>query len=79
MYILLEKYFNRNLDVQERTQDYPKPNCPALEVPKLNDDVKQQLKQKDKDPYFGAEWTMFYMNSGPLTCMWAHLLRRSWI
>jgi len=43
MYTFLEKYFNQSLDTEEReaiAQDYPKPNCPALEVRKLDDDVK---------------------------------------
>jgi len=83
MNTFLEKYFNRSWDAEEReaiAQDYPKPNCPALEVPKLDDDVKQQLKQKGKDPYFGAERTMFDLQeqileiAGPLTYLWSHLL-----
>ena len=53
MYEFLEKYFNRSLleaEQQAIAQDYPRPNCPALEVPRLDEEVRQQLKRKDNDP-----------------------------
>ena len=62
------------------TQDYLKPNCPALEVPRLDEEVRQQLKQKGKDPQFGIERTMFKLQeqilevAGLLTCLWVYLL-----
>ena len=83
MYQFLEKYFNSNLEDNEReaiTQDYPKPNCPALEVPRLDEEIKQQIRQKGQDPHFGSEHTMFNLQEqllevvGPLTCIWVHPL-----
>jgi len=62
MYQFLEKYFNSNLEDNEHeaiTQDYPKPNCPALEVPRLDEELKQQIRWKGQDPHFGSEHTMF--------------------
>ena len=47
MYAFLEKYFNCSLLEVERqaiAQDYPKLNCPALEVPRFDEEVRQQLK-----------------------------------
>ena len=39
-------------------KDFPKPNCPAMEVPRLDDDVRKQLKCRGKDPQFGVEKTV---------------------
>ena len=36
-------------------EDYPMPNCPAIEVPRLDDEVRKRLKSKGKDPHFGQE------------------------
>ena len=54
----LEKHFNKPLARAERMailKDFPKPSCPALEVPKLDDQVRDHLKGRGKDPHFGAE------------------------
>ena len=63
--------------------DCPKPNCPALEVPRLDEEVKKQMKSKGKNPDFGQEKTLFDIQdelldvSGPLTCLWADMISRS--
>ena len=63
-------------------KDFPKPDCNAMVVPKLDDEVKDQLKKKGKDPHFGSEKSMYKIQehnldvAGPLTCLWADLLNK---
>ena len=82
----LQKHFNRSLEEGEKEailKDFPKPNCKALRTPKLDEQVKEQLKRKGKDPHFGAEKTLFRVQeqvlevAGPLTCLWADLLNKN--
>ena len=81
----LQKYFNRTLEEGEREailKDFPKPNCKAAVAPRLDDQVKEQLKRKGRDPNFGAEKSLFKIQehlldvTGPLTCLWADLLNK---
>ena len=81
----LQKHFNRTLTVAEREailKEFPKPNCEALTVPKLDEQVKEQLKTKGKDPHFGSEKTLFKIQdnlldaAAPLTCLWADLVNK---
>ena len=81
----LEKHFNRALADSEREaimKDFPKPACEAMAAPKLDDEVKDQLKKKGKDPHFGAEKSLYKIQeqlldvAGPLTCLWADLLNK---
>ena len=81
----LNKHFNRALSEDEKEaimKDFPKPDCNAMVVPKLDDEVKDQLKKKGKDPHFGAEKSMYKIQehildvAGPLTCLWADLLNK---
>ena len=83
MTAFLDKHFNRCLSSTEREAiltDFPKPNCAALQAPRLDDLVKDQLVKKGKDPQFGTERTLFKLQqqllevSGPLTCLWADML-----
>lgn len=49
--------FNKSLAPEERKailKDFPKPSCSALEVPKLDDQIRDHLKGKGKDPHFGT-------------------------
>ena len=78
----LEKHFNRCLADSEREEilnDFPKPNTPVLNAPKLDEDMVDQLKSKGKDPHFGQERVLFKLQealldvSGPLMCLWADL------
>jgi hypothetical protein len=58
----LQKHFNRSLEEGEKEaiiKDFPKPSCKALQTPKLDEQVKEQLKRKGKDPHFGPEKTLF--------------------
>ena len=80
----LEKHFNKCLDEQERQAilaDFPKPQCDALQAPKLDSKVEEQLSRKGKDSHFGAEKTLYMLQeqllevTGPLTCLWSDLLR----
>ena len=63
-------------------KDFPKPNCEALTVPKLDQEVKEQLKRKGKDPFFGGEKSLYKIQeqlldaTGPLTCLWSDLLNK---
>ena len=79
----LEKHFNKSLKAEEAEvilEDYPMPNCPAVEVPRLDDEVRKQLKSKGKDPHFGQEKKLFGIQGellkvgGPLTCLWADMI-----
>ena len=79
----LEKHFKRCLSSEEREailKDFPKPDCPVLEVPTLDEPVRDHLKRKGKDPHFGSEKTLYKLQgqvldlAGPLTCLWADLL-----
>lgn len=53
-----------------------------MKVPKLDEQVKEQLKKKGKDPHFGAEKSLYKIQeqlldvAGPLTCLWADLLKK---
>ena len=61
-------------------EGFPKPNCEALTVPKLDQEVKEQLKRKGKDPFFGGEKSLYKIQeqlldaAGPLTCLRSDLL-----
>lgn len=81
----LDKHFNRALTDSEREaimKNFPKPVCEAMTVPKLDQEVKDQLKKKGKDPHFGAEKSLYKVQeqvldvAGPLTCLWADLLNK---
>ena len=73
------KNFNHKLSDEDREailQDYPKLNCPAMEVPQLDDNVKEELK--GMDPNFAVEKNMFKLQEqllevgGPLACLLAN-------
>ena len=81
----LDKHFNKALSEEERSaimKDFPKPVCKVLSAPKLDEQVKDQLKKKGKDPHFGSEKSLFKLQeqlldvAGPLTCLWADLLNK---
>lgn len=81
----LDKHFNKALGDEEKEaiiKDFPKPNAKALMTPKLDEQVKDQLKKKGKSPHFGAEKSLFKIQdqilgvTGPLTCLWADLLNK---
>ena len=82
MVSFLEKHFNRSLSDLEREAIMPKPNCEALTVSKLDQEVKEQLKWKGKDPFSGGEKPLFKIQeqlldaTGPLTCLWSDLLNK---
>ena len=35
------------------------PHCPVIEVSRLDEEVKKQLRSKGRDPHFGQEKTLF--------------------
>ena len=81
----LDKHFNRALSEEEKEaimKDFPKPSCKVLSAPKLDEDVKDQLKRKGKDPHFGSEKSLFKIQeqlldvAGTLTCLWADHLNK---
>ena len=81
----LEKHFNKSLSEEEREsimKDFPKPDCGVLTAPKLDEQVKEHLKMKGKDPHFGSEKSLYKLQeqlldvAGPLTCLWADLLNK---
>ena len=63
-------------------QDFPKPNCDVLVTPPIDKEVKEQLKGKGKDAHWGAEKPLYKIQeqlldvSGPLTSLWADLMRK---
>lgn len=83
MLSFLEKHFNKALSEEERKailKSFPKPSGDALEVPKLDLQLKEHLKAKGKDPHYGSEKTLYRLQellleaSGSLACMWSQLL-----
>ena len=81
----LERHFNRSLSNEEREaimKDFPRPNCDAVVTPKMDDEVKEQLRQKGKDAFLGSEKTLYRVQeqlldtAGPLSCLWADLLNK---
>jgi len=82
MISFLKKRFNQCLADNEKEailSDFPNPNIPVLEAPKLDEEVKEQIKSKGKDPHFGQEKVLFKLQeslldvSGPLMCLWVDL------
>ena len=63
-------------------KDFPRPNSKALITPKLDEQVRDQLKKKGKSPHFGAEKSLYKVQdqllsvASPLTCLWADLLNK---
>ena len=79
----IEKHFKRAMTMKEREaimKDFPKSSCPAPQTPKIDDDIKKQIKRASKDPHFGVERSLYKLQeqildiAGPLTCLWADLL-----
>lgn len=81
----LDKHFNKSLSEEERKKilkDFPKPSCDAVQVPRLDDQLKEHLKTKGKDPHYGSEKTLYKLQEsllevvGPLACLWGDLLNK---
>ena len=81
----LERHVNRSLSTEEHEaimKDFAQPNCDAVVTPKMDEEVKEQLKQKGKDAFFGSEKTLYRVQeqlldtAGPPTCLWADLLNK---
>lgn len=81
----LDRHFNKSLSEEERKailKDFPKPSCDSVQVPKLDDQLKEYLKSKGKDPLYGSEKALYKIQellldvSGPLTCLWGDLLNK---
>ena len=79
----LEKHFLHPLPPEEREaimKDFPKPACSALCVPKLDEEIKEQIKKVGKNPHFVSEKFLFKFQeqmleiTGPLTFLWADML-----
>ena len=79
-------FLNEFLSDSEREaimKDFPKPNCEVLTVPKLDQEVKEQLKWKGKNPFFEGEKSLYKIQeqlldaTGPLICLWSDLRLRS--
>ena len=64
-------------------RDFPKPTCPVIHTPKIDEDIKRQIKRAGKDPHFGIEKSLYKIQeqimdmTGPLTCLWADLLNQN--
>ena len=76
----IEKHFNHTITAEERDaimKDFLKSSCTALCTPKLDKDIKKQIRMAGKDPHFGVEKHFFKLQeqildmAGPLTCLWA--------
>ena len=62
MTTFLKKHFKRCFLADEREailKGFPKSDCPVLEVPTLDEPVKNHLKRKGKDPHFGSKKTLY--------------------
>ena len=78
----IEKHFNHTITAKERDaimKDFPKPSCTAFCMPKLDEDIKKQIRMTGKDPHFRVKKHLFKLQeqilgmAGPLTCLWADL------
>jgi len=78
----LKKHFNREVTDDEREaimQDFLKPYYQVLNIPKLDGEIKKQIRKTGKDPHYGAERTLYDLQgqlldmTGLLTCLWADL------
>ena len=64
-------------------KDFLKPACQALQVPRLDDEMKKQIKKAGKDPHFRAERFLYKLQdqlldmAGPLTCLWADMMNKN--
>ena len=83
MNVFLVKHFNRSLTEDEREaimRDFPRPLCDALATPKIDEELKEQMRSHGKDPHFGAEKSLYKVQdqvldvAGPLACLWHDLL-----
>ena len=81
----LKKHFGKAVTADERQaimKDFPKPSCRVLRTPKLNENMKRQIKKVGKDPLFGQERSLFKLHNqlldmaGPLTCLWAYMANK---
>ena len=54
-------------------KDFPRPNCDAVVTPKMDEEVKEQLKQKGKDAFFSPRRHYIGFKSNSWTQL-AHLL-----
>ena len=66
MFEFLEKHFTRCLKLEDweaMLKDFPKPNSQALQVPRLDDQVKDHLKKKGINPHFGTEKSLYRIQS----------------
>jgi len=74
----LEKHFNRNLKGEEAEvilEDYPMPNCPALKVPRLDEEVKKGKSPiLDRRKHYSISRRNSLKVGGPLTCLWADMI-----
>ena len=57
-------------------KDFPRPRAKAMATPKLDDQVKDQMKSKGKDPHFALFKIQDQLLdvSGPHICLWSDLL-----
>ena len=62
--------------------DFPKPNCYVMSAPKLDEQMKDQLKRKGKDSQLWCRKVLYKIQdqlldvTGPLMCLWADLLNK---
>jgi len=62
MTTFLEKHFKQSLSPEEPeaiVKDFPRPNCDAMVTPKIDEEVKEQLKRKGADAHFGSKKTLY--------------------
>ena len=81
----LEKHFNCSLSEEERLailKDFPKPQTGVMSAPKLDEEVKEQLKMRGKDPHYGSEKSLYRLQeqmldvAGPLMCLCSDFLNK---
>ena len=52
-------------------KDFPKPKCDALVAPQLDQQVKEQMQQRGKDPHFGSKKSLYNLWGKNPRCCWA--------
>ena len=59
---VIEKHFKHAMTMEKREaiiKDFPKPLCPTLQTPMIDDDVNKQIKPAGKDLHFRVKKSLY--------------------
>jgi len=73
----LDKYFNKHLDDKEHQTilaDFLKPQYDALQAPRMDPEVEEQLSKKGEKILYKLQEQLLEV-TGPFTCLLSELIR----